>query len=183
MKSKTLIAALLIGAGASAFSGLSFAQRGDCIGGGPMMGERGQNMRAERQQMHQQRLHDALKLTPAQEGAWKKFQESRPYANPDQKRPDPAEVAKLSAPERAEKMLDFQKQHQEAMTKHVAAMKEFYGQLTPEQKKTFDDQTQFGMRGKQGGPRGGMGGGMGPGMGGGMRGPGPQGPANPPPAN
>lgn len=167
MKSKTLIAALLIGAGASAFSGLTFAQRGDCMGGGQMMGERGQGMRAERQQMQQQRLHDTLKLTPAQEGAWKKFQESRPYANPDQKRPAPAEVAKLSAPERAEKMLDFQKQHQEAMTQHVAALKEFYGQLTPEQKKTFDEQMQLGRRGERG-------------MRGGIRGPGQQGPGNPP---
>ena len=170
MKSKTLIAALLMGSGASTFAGLSYAQRGDCMGGGPMMGERGQNMRGERQQMHQQRLHDALKLTTAQEGAWTKFQESRPYANPDQKRPDPADMAKLSAPDRAEKMLDFQKQHQEAMGKHVAVMKDFYAQLTPEQKKTFDEQMQMGMRGK-GGPRGGM------------RGPGPQGPGNSPAAN
>lgn len=170
MKNKTLVAALMIGVGATAFSGLTFAQRGDCFGGGQMMGERGQNMRAERQQMHQQRLHDALKLSASQEGAWKKFQESRPYADPDQKRPDPAEIAKLTTPERAEKMLDFQKQHQEAMTKHVAALKEFYAQLTPEQKKTFDEQMQFGQRGGRG-PRGGM------------RGPGPQGPGNPPPAN
>ncbi len=42
--------------------------------------------------------------------------------------------------------------------------------LTPEQKKTFDEQAQFGPRNGRG-PRGGM------------RGPGPQGPGNPPPAN
>ncbi|MDE2442508.1 MAG: Spy/CpxP family protein refolding chaperone, partial [Betaproteobacteria bacterium] len=81
--------------------------------------------------------------------------------------PDPTEIAKLTAPERADKMLEIQKQHQEAMSKHVAAMKDFYAQLTPEQKKVFDEQTMMGKRGQRGG----------------MRGPGPQGPANPQPTN
>ena len=54
----------------------------------------------------------------------------------------------------AEKMLDAQKQHQEAMSKHVAALKDFYAQLTPEQKKTFDEQTQWGRQGRRG-PAGG----------------------------
>jgi len=53
------------------------------------------------------------------------------------------------------------------MSKHVNAMKDFYAQLTPEQKKVFDEQTMMGKRGQRGG----------------MRGPGPQSPANPPPAN
>ena len=70
-------------------------------------------------------------------------------------------------PRELEQVLELQKQHQDAMGKHVAAMKDFYAQLTPEQKKTFDEQTQMGKRGPRGGGRG----------------PGPQGPGNPPPAN
>lgn len=171
LKSKKLrIAALLLGASAIAMSAPTFAQRGGCMGDGMMGGKVADGRFADRMQQHQQRLHDALKLTPQQEPAWTKFQESHPFAG-NAKRPDPAEMAKLSAPERAEKMLEFQKQHQEAMGKHVNAMKDFYAQLTPEQKKVFDEQSMMGKRGQRDGMRGGM------------RGPGPQGPANPPPAN
>ena len=162
---KLRIAALVLGASAAVMSAPSFAQRGGCWGDGPMGGRYAEGRHADRMKMQQQRLHDALKLTPQQEGAWSKFQESHPFAG-NAKRPDPVDFSKLTAPERAEKMLEMQKQHQEAMSQHVAAMKDFYAQLTPEQKKTFDEQTQMGKRG----PRGGM------------RGPGPQGPATPPPA-
>jgi len=166
---KLRIAALVLGASAAFLSAPSFAQRGGCWGDGPMGGRYAEGRFADRMKMHQQRLHDALKLTPQQEAAWTKFQESHPFAGNAQ-RPEPADMAKLTAPERAEKMLEWQKQHQDAMGKHVAAMKDFYAQLTPEQKKTFDEQAQFGPRNGRG-PRGGM------------RGPGPQGPGNPPPAN
>ena len=63
---------------------------------------------ADRMKMHQQRLHDALKLTPQQEGAWSKFQESHPFAS-NAKRPEPIDFSKPTAPERAEKMLEMQK--------------------------------------------------------------------------
>lgn len=165
-KKLSIVAALVLGISAAALSVPSFAQRGGCVGDGPMAGRYADGQFGERMKQHQQRLHDALKLTPQQEGAWTKFQESHPFAG-NANRPDPAEMAKLTAPERAEKMLEQQKQHQEAMGKHVVAMKDFYAQLTPEQKKVFDEQTMMGKRGQRGG----------------MRGPGPQGPANPPPAN
>lgn len=164
---KTRLATLLIGAGIAIASAQTFAfgpgQGGHCGGFGPKGGEYGQERFSQR---YKQRLHDALKLTPQQETAWSKFQESHPFAG-KAKRPDPVDMTKLTAPERAEKMLELQKQHQDAMGKHVVAMKDFYAQLTPEQKKTFDEQTQMGKRGQRGG----------------MRGPGPQGPATPPPAN
>lgn len=162
---KMRLAALLLGASAALVSAPSFAYRGDCMGSGPMSGRQADGRYAERMKMQQQRLHDALKLTPQQEPAWAKFQESHPFAGKMANRPDPADMAKLTAPERADKMLELQKQHQDAMSKHVVAMKDFYAQLTPEQKKTFDEQTQMGKRG--------------------MRGPGagPRGPANQPPAN
>lgn len=167
LKSKKLrIAALLLATSAIAMSAPSFAQRGGCMGDGPMGGKYASDRFGEHMKQHQQRLHDALKLTPQQEASWTKFQESHPFAN-NGNRPDRADMAKLTAPERAEKMLELQKQHQDAMGKHVVAMKDFYAQLTPEQKKTFDEQTQMGKRGQRGG----------------MRGPGPQGAANQPPAN
>lgn len=165
-RNKLQIAALVLGVSALAISAPSFAHGGGCMGDGPMGGKFAEGHHGERMKQHHQRLHDALKLTPQQEGAWTKFQESHPFAG-NAKRPDPADMAKLTAPERAEKMLERQKQHQEAMSQHVNAMKDFYAQLTPEQKKVFDEQTMMGKRGQRGGKSG----------------PGPQGPANPQPAN
>lgn len=118
---------------------------------GPM-GPRSKNWehRAGNIEMHHQKLHAALKLMPEQEGAWKKLMDSEPPM---------AKVApgisedwsKLTTPERADKMLERMKEHQAQQTVHVAALKEFYAQLTPEQKKTFDEfhsAPRSGMRGK-----------------------------------
>lgn len=145
------LAAMLFGIGAALAAAPSFAHCGGDMGMGPMGGHARGDM-VERMKQHQQRVHDALKLTPQQQGAWTKFQESHPFMRADL-RPDPAELAKLSAPERAEKMLERQKQHQEAMTQHVAALKEFYGQLTPEQQKIFDEQTRYNQRAQRRAPR------------------------------
>lgn len=150
--SKKLFATLSL-AVAAAFAAPAFAYSPDCMGGGGMgmRGGPGHERMAERMKLNQQRLHDALKLSPEQEKAWAKFQESRPMGKMEN-RPSMAEMEKLSAPERADKMLEMQRQHQEAMTKHVAALKEFYGQLTPEQKKTFDEQAMPQRRGGRQGP-------------------------------
>jgi Spy/CpxP family protein refolding chaperone len=145
---KKMLAALIVATGTATIALPSMARDyGDC----PMGGERGQGRMAERMNQQQQRLHDALKLNPEQEKAWAKYQESRPFGQGMRAQQD--DLSKLSAPERADKMLELQRQHQEAMTKHVAAMKEFYGQLTPEQKKTFDENSM--MHGRHGGKRGG----------------------------
>ena len=148
-RQKTHIAALLLGLTAALATTQTFAYAGGCMGAGPMGGRPAEGRLADRMKMHQQRLHDALKLTAQQEPAWSKFQETHPFAQAGQ-RPAPAEFTNLPAPERAEKMLELQKQHQEAMSKHVAALKEFYGQLTPEQKKTFDEFAPQGRRGSRG---------------------------------
>lgn len=113
------------------------AEAGNC---GPMGGwERFHEQRAGRMEQHQKRLHDALKLMPDQEAAWRKFTESM-HGPAVSERANREEWAKLTAPERAEKMLDLAKQRQERMVEHVAALKTFYAVLTPEQKKIFDEQ-------------------------------------------
>ena len=91
---KLRIAALVLGASAAVMSAPSFAQRGGCWGDGPMGGRYAEGRHADRMKMHQQRLHDALKLTPQQEGAWTKFQESHPFAG-NAKRPDPVDFSTL----------------------------------------------------------------------------------------
>lgn len=93
---------------------------------------------AERIEKRQTELHDKLKLTSEQEAAWKKFSEKM---KPESRnRPDQPELSALHAPERMERMLSMMKEHESRMADRVAAVKEFYAVLTPEQQKLFDDQ-------------------------------------------
>lgn len=148
-----LISSLIIGCSIAALALNASAQSVDCGPRGPMGNwEKFHEQRGERMQQHQKRLHDALKLTPDQEGAWKKFVDSnQPPARTE--RGEPGDWAKLPAPERAEKMLEFAKKRQERMAEHVAALKTFYAVLTPEQQKTFDE-FHAGPRGGRRGPAG-----------------------------
>lgn len=140
---RKMIVTALACAGIALGAGPAMAYKGDCgpMGyGGPMMGEGGPKAERmqERMAARQEQLHKDLKLTPAQEPAWKTFTEkSGPKA--DWKRPDPEAMNKLTAPERMEKMMEFSKQHQAAMGERLEAMKTFYAVLTPEQKKVFDE--------------------------------------------
>jgi len=94
----------------------------------------------------QAKLHDALKLTAAQEPAWASYQAAiKPgmHAHSDR-----AALAALPAPERMEKHLEMARNHIAQMETHLAALKTFYAVLTPEQKKVFDENS------KRGGHRG-----------------------------
>lgn len=87
---------------------------------------------------HLQKLHDTLKLTGNQEGAWKSFTQQAKPAEPHAKF-DRAEFAKLSTPERLDRMLANTKERQARFESHVQAVKSFYNVLSPEQRKIFDD--------------------------------------------
>jgi hypothetical protein len=92
---------------------------------------------AEHFQARQAKLHDALKLSPQQEGAWTTYQAAiRPQAPAN--RPDRAAFKAMSAPERMQAMIGLQKQRIAAQEARLPAVTAFYGQLTPEQKQTFD---------------------------------------------
>lgn len=145
----TLLAGLMLASGLIAASLPAAAEPG-C---GPMGGDRWEHM-GQRMQQRQQSLHDTLKLTPEQEGAWKKYTESMPWtAAKGEPRPGPDDWARLTAPERAERMLDLSKQRQERMAEHVAALKSFYAVLSPEQKKAFDEHHAGPRHGHRHGPR------------------------------
>jgi Spy/CpxP family protein refolding chaperone len=114
---------------------------------------------AKREQMHAQRvakLHDELKITPAQEQAWTTFVASMKPAQHADRQHDRAAWAGLTAPQRAEKMIELQKARTAAMEQRLGALNSFYAVLTPEQKKTFDEKAaRFqGRFGKHGGQRG-----------------------------
>ena len=140
---------ILAGMAIAALSASVYARGGDCdygYGPGPGYGmhDGRMGMNPERmEKMHEQHLaalHDKLKLTAQQETAWKKFAAQKPMFDMAN-RPDPAEMEKLNAPQRLEKGLEHMKAMEAKMADHLAALKEFYAVLTPDQQKIFDDQS------------------------------------------
>jgi Spy/CpxP family protein refolding chaperone len=144
LKKHLMIGVAAAGIGLTAMS--SFAQMPPAGPGGP----RGHNPPTPEQiakfEQHrakrQAALHDKLKITAAQEGAWKTFTEKttpqRPATPPV--RPSKDEWNKLSTPERLDRHLDMMKKMEVRMTDRIAATKEFYAVLSPEQQKVFDQE-------------------------------------------
>ncbi|MHB1248549.1 MAG: Spy/CpxP family protein refolding chaperone [Polaromonas sp.] len=117
-----------------------------------MHGERmGRHDPAKRQAWIAKRLAELkarLQVTPAQESAWTAFAAAMPPPAPHA-RPTPeqrAEFAKLSTPERIDKMRALRTQRMTemsaAMDQRGEAIKTFYATLSPEQQKTFDAERQ-----------------------------------------
>ena len=142
---------------------------------------------ADRHTARMDRLKTELKLTPAQDAAWKAYV-ARTEPTPPKAPPAQQDWSKLTTPQRMDAMQALHAERSAEMSKRIDATKSFYAQLTPEQQKTFDAQSglqragmkgenRMGGHGRHGGDRAGMGGGMGceggP-MPGGMGGPGPR---------
>lgn len=104
--------------------------------------------RAEHMAQRQQQLHDALKLSGAQEQAWNTFVASMKPADHGQH--DRAAFANLPAPERMQKMIALSKQRTAQMESRLASLNTFYSTLNPEQKKVFDEQSRHFMGGHRG---------------------------------
>ena len=146
---KGLLFAAALGA---ALTTPAFAQY-DCRPMGGPGGPGGPERHARMIEQHHQRLHEALKLTPEQESGWKKLMETQD-AMRRPGRPPADDGSKLTAPERADKMLAMSRARNEQLSEHVSALKNFYASLRAEQKKTFDDmqaRQRERMRGKPGG--------------------------------
>lgn len=136
---------------------------------GGKMGMRGKMDPAKMEAMMAKRQADLkakLKITGEQEAAWTTFTTTmKPPAAMDHKRPDRAEMDKLTTPERIDKMRALRTEHMTAMDQRETAVKTFYAVLNADQKKVFDAEHAR-MGNHQGGRRGGQAGqGMGTGMG------------------
>ena len=104
----------------------------------------------ERMAKHMAALHDKLKLSAEQEPAWTAFVAAATPSAPAA-RPDRAEFAKLTAPERLEKWITLSQERIAKQQNILTALKTLYAGLTPEQKKIFDDSVPGGMHaGKHG---------------------------------
>ena len=100
--------------------------------------------RSTRYQKHQAELHEKLKLTPEQEAAWSEF--TKAFTPPQKPEANKPKNEALTAPQRMEAMLTRMQMHQERFAGRLAAVKDFYARLTPEQQKVFDE--EFGPRGR-----------------------------------
>ena len=109
---------------------------------------------AERRAQHQEQLKAALKLSPAQEGAWSTYTAAMQPPTQRPARMDRAEMAQLTTPQRIERMQAAQAERQQFMNQRLDAVKAFYAQLTPEQQKVYDQQSLRRGHGKHmhGGP-------------------------------
>lgn len=85
-------------------------------------------------------LKAKLKLSAEQEAAWNTYVAAmKPPARPPL--PPRAEIDKLSTPERLDRMRELRQQREAEFDKRDAATRTFYGTLSAEQKKIFDDNT------------------------------------------
>lgn len=84
-----------------------------------------------------------LKLNADQEKAWKNYL-AVVDANYNSWKPiSRADIEKMTAPQRMQTMLDRMKEREGKMANQLSALKTFYNKLTPEQQKTFDNESLF----------------------------------------
>ena len=148
-----------MGAGQHEMRGMHQAMHGDMMGGPGMQNRDMGKMQAFMAKRHAA-LKAKLKLTPDQEPAWKAFTVSHQAPKMQHDRQAiMADLAKLSTPERIDKMKELRTQHMgemsAAMDQRGAATKTFYAALTAEQQKIFDAESLMGRgraRGKPGAP-------------------------------
>ena len=139
---KKLIQSLVVAGLMASVGGVAFAQADGMMGPNGMHHVDPAKM-AQMHAHHMAELKAKLKLSAAQEPAWTTFADAmKPPTDMMGTRPDPAELDKLSTPERIDKMRALHKEHmaamEAAMDKRGDATKTFYATLSPEQKKTFD---------------------------------------------
>ena len=143
------VAAMLAGLAAGAFA--QPAPQAQAPAAGPRHEQRFDPAKMqERIARREAALKQKLAITPAQEGAWTAWTGAvKPQFKPgERKRFDRDEFAKLTTPERIDRMRALHAERQAQMDKRADATKQFYAQLTPDQKKVFDSETaRFGHRG------------------------------------
>ena len=164
---RTLRALIGLAAGAALLSSATYAaaQEHPAQGLGAMA-EKWKDHWQERAEAHARALHDILNIRPDQDAAFQAFVASmKPPLPGDHKDHDGgrAEFARLTTPQRLDRMAAMMAEHQARFQHHAEAVKAFYAALSPEQQRAFDALQS--MRGMGGGGPGFAGGHMGPGPG------------------
>jgi|SRR6185437_11725282 len=96
-----------------------------------------------------QQLHDALKLRPDQDANWQDYARSTAIDPQEMtaRREASERMAGLTAPERVDLSVQMMRADLASLERRGAALKNFYGSLTPEQKAVFDRETMRPPRG------------------------------------
>jgi Spy/CpxP family protein refolding chaperone len=94
----------------------------------------------ERMLKRAQELKAKLKLSPEQQPAWESYMAAMKPSGLVV-RPSPAEMEKLTTPERLDKMREMRQQRDAEMDRRIEATKAYYATLTPEQRTIFDAHT------------------------------------------
>jgi len=148
LKKNFLIASLLASLSAAAFCQTATANNQHDSQMGAM---KHANMDPSAMQEHAARrsaaLKEKLKISPAQEGVWNSYVEAMKPGVDSAKHPSREEMAKLTTPERVEKMKAIHAQHTAEMEKRSEAIKSLYAALNPDQKKILDAEPTMGMHG------------------------------------
>ena len=107
----------------------------------------------EHMKQRAEKLKADLKLTSAQQAAWDSYMATMKPAGERPARMDRQEFAKLTTPQRLDKMREMRTQRNAEMDRRADATKAFYAQLNADQQKTFDAQSMRMMHRPEHGPR------------------------------
>lgn len=152
MGSATVVAAQPPGAAGGSQAGQTAGPHAGHHAGQKMDREQRRATWLARSVARQQKLHDALALSAAQEAAWSSYSAAlRPQQRSE--RIDRAARAAMPAPQRMELRLGMAQQRMTAMQARLAATLSLYAVLTPQQRKVFDA-SAMGHAGHRGHARG-----------------------------
>lgn len=154
---RVLITAMLAGGGALSVGAYAVTPAGnpakmDCAG---KHGKHIHKNQAERMEQRAKRLAGLkakLNLTVQQEAAWDTYSATRQGAmHPmGDRQAMKAEFAKMTTPQRVDKMLEISEMRRVKMVERSQATKSFYAQLTPSQQVVFDAEARFRGHGRGG---------------------------------
>lgn len=125
-------------------SGFSLAQTAPEQSSSTHRAERMEKMHAKKGARHTEHLADLkgkLKLETSQESAWLVFEQGMQKKHAGTDHPDRAALAKMTTPERIDRMEAHQAQRSAQMKKQAEAVKSFYATLNTQQKSIFDSET------------------------------------------
>lgn len=154
---RVLITAMLAGTGALSAGAYAITPAGnatnmDCAGKHGKHAQKTQAERMEQRAKHLAALKAKLNLTVQQEAAWDAYTAPRQGAMRPMgdRQAMKAEFAKMTTPQRMDKMLEISEMRRVKMVERAQATKSFYAQLTPTQQAVFDSEAKFRGHGRGG---------------------------------
>lgn len=144
---RVLITAMLAGGGALSVGAYALTPAGnpakmDCAG---KQVHKNQAQRMEQRAKRLAGLKAKLNLTVQQEAAWDTYTATRQGAMRPMgdRQARKAEFAKMTTPQRVDKMLEISEKRRAKMVERAQATQAFYAQLTPAQQTVFDTEVKF----------------------------------------